>query len=814
MRAFGFSIGSFRFFFILLAITCSALDTISPNQPLSDGGSLVSANGNYELGFLSLTDPRRRYLGLWYRKISPRTIVWVANRETSLSNTTATLNITSQGNLVLLNSTNDLVWLSNTSRIAKNPVAQLLDTGNIVIREANDSKNYLWQSFDHPGDTVLPGMKVGINLVTGHETFQSSWKSIDDPALGQFSFHLDTRGYPQLLLKKEDRVVYRAGSWNGLRLTGTPILRLDPVFTYEFEINAKEIYFKFDVLNLSIFSRYALSPTGLVQRLSWDDRAQDWVTIATAQTDQCENYAFCGANASCEINNSPICVCLDGFTPKTPTDWNMQVWSDGCVRRTPLDCSKDGFVKRTGVKLPDTSSSWYDKTIDLKECERLCLRNCSCSAYSNLDIRNGGSGCLIWFNDLIDIRGVPAGGEDLHIRVASSELPKTKKKEGSFGKVKAGLIAGTAVIVIISMIVGFYMWRRNFRKQEGSHIQEYESKDAKEGMELPVFDLSTIIKATDDFASYNKLGEGGFGIVYKGTLADGQEIAVKRLSESSGQGSTEFKNEVILISKLQHRNLVKLLGCCIQNDEKMLIYEYMPNKSLDFFIFDPTKRKLLDWDQRVHIIGGIAKGLLYLHHDSRLRIIHRDLKASNVLLDKDMNPKISDFGMARMFGGDQTEANTKKVAGTYGYMSPEYAVDGLFSMKSDVFSFGVLVLEIVNGKKNRGFFHPDHNHNLLGHAWKLWIEEKALELVDKTLDSYALPEILRCIHVGLLCVQQRPEDRPNMASVIVMLSSECSLPEPRQPGFFTERNMPDAGESSSSKLISANEMSATVLEPR
>ncbi|EEF33511.1 S-locus-specific glycoprotein S6 precursor, putative [Ricinus communis] len=759
MRAFGFSIGSFRFFFILLAITCSALDTISPNQPLSDGGSLVSANGNYELGFLSLTDPRRRYLGLWYRKISPRTIVWVANRETSLSNTTATLNITSQGNLVLLNSTNDLVWLSNTSRIAKNPVAQLLDTGNIVIREANDSKNYLWQSFDHPGDTVLPGMKVGINLVTGHETFQSSWKSIDDPALGQFSFHLDTRGYPQLLLKKEDRVVYRAGSWNGLRLTGTPILRLDPVFTYEFEINAKEIYFKFDVLNLSIFSRYALSPTGLVQRLSWDDRAQDWVTIATAQTDQCENYAFCGANASCEINNSPICVCLDGFTPKTPTDWNMQVWSDGCVRRTPLDCSKDGFVKRTGVKLPDTSSSWYDKTIDLKECERLCLRNCSCSAYSNLDIRNGGSGCLIWFNDLIDIRGVPAGGEDLHIRVASSELPKTKKKEGSFGKVKAGLIAGTAVIVIISMIVGFYMWRRNFRKQgitEGSHIQEYESKDAKEGMELPVFDLSTIIKATDDFASYNKLGEGGFGIVYKGTLADGQEIAVKRLSESSGQGSTEFKNEVILISELQHRNLVKLLGCCIQNDEKMLIYEYMPNKSLDFFIFVRVRLFLTEY------LPNQLKSLLFRS----------------------------------------------------GYMSPEYAVDGLFSMKSDVFSFGVLVLEIVNGKKNRGFFHPDHNHNLLGHAWKLWIEEKALELVDKTLDSYALPEILRCIHVGLLCVQQRPEDRPNMASVIVMLSSECSLPEPRQPGFFTERNMPDAGESSSSKLISANEMSATVLEPR
>ncbi|XP_050217236.1 LOW QUALITY PROTEIN: G-type lectin S-receptor-like serine/threonine-protein kinase SD1-1 [Mercurialis annua] len=223
-------------------------------------------------------------------------------------------------------------------------------------------------------------------------------------------------------------------------------------------------------------------------------------------------------------------------------------------------------------------------------------------------------------------------------------------------------------------------------------------------MELPIFDLSTLMKATDNFSSLNKLGQGGFGRVYKGILIDGREIAVKRLSESSGQGPTEFKNEVIMISKLQHRNLVRLLGCCIQRDEKMLVYEFMPNKSLDFFIFDEMRIKFLDWDKRAHIIDGIARGLLYLHQDSRLRIIHRDLKASNVLLDKDMNPNISDFGMARIFGGDQTEANTNKVAGTFGYMSPEYAVDGLFSMKSDVFSFGVLVLEIVSGKKNRGCF--------------------------------------------------------------------------------------------------------------
>ncbi|CAA3006937.1 G-type lectin S-receptor-like serine threonine-kinase [Olea europaea subsp. europaea] len=331
--------------------------------------------------------------------------------------------------------------------------------------------------------------------------------------------------------------------------------------------------------------------------------------------------------------------------------------------------------------------------------------------------------------------------------------------------------------------------------------------------------FNEIKTATDNFACESKLGEGGFGPVYKGKLGDGQEVAVKRLSRSSQQGAEEFKNEVALAARLQHVNLVKLLGFCIEGEEKMLIYEYMPNKSLDTYLFDPVKRWLLDWEKRVQIIEGISQGLLYLQEYSIYTVIHRDLKASNILLDNYMKPKISDFGIARIFQRDEIEANTQKIVGTYGYVPPEYVKRGMYSRKYDVFSFGVLLLQIISGKKTSNLYGVDKNLTILEHAYELWRNDHCENFMDPSLNNAGTTcKLKRYMQVALLCVQERWEDRPTMLEVSSMLKNENEIvPTPGTPAFSTNQDEEDQQKYSSSshaEVYSANMETNSELVPR
>jgi len=338
-----------------------------------------------------------------------------------------------------------------------------------------------------------------------------------------------------------------------------------------------------------------------------------------------------------------------------------------------------------------------------------------------------------------------------------------------------------------------------------------------ESFESIFIGLSTLQSATNNFDENNKLGEGGFGVVYKGALPDGQEVAVKRLSESTTQGLGQMKNELALIAKLQHKNLVRIVGVCLEEGEHLLVYEYMPNKSLDTIIFDPDKSKKLDWGARFRILNGIARGLQYLHEHSQPTIVHRDLKASNVLLDADMKPKISDFGLAKIFDDDQTRHITSRIIGTLGYMSPEYAMRGHYSTKLDVFSFGVLVLEIVTGRRNNYALNTLYSQDLFYLVWKHWVEGTIAEIADTSLGRhYPMAEVLKCINIGLLCVQQNPTDRPSMSAIVAMLGSDTvSLEAPYRPAYVDRsRSYSETAERVKEELCSEPQTSITELTPR
>ncbi|KAJ0718665.1 putative protein kinase RLK-Pelle-DLSV family [Helianthus annuus] len=731
-------------------------NTIAVHQNISDAQTIVLGNAKFELGFFSPGSSKNRYLGIWYKNTSSQTIAWVANRETPLIDTSGTVKLDSQGNLALVNGSGKIIWSSNSSTSGANinPVAQLLDTGNLVIKIGNKTNNdtVIWQSFDYPGDTSLPGMKLGKNFITGRETHLSSWRSTDDPSPGEYTLKfLAVKGkYQQVYIRKSSAIETRLGPYNGISFSGRENYATDanPASASIAIVNQNEMYIAYNSKSNTTTLRTVLTPDGKLEILQRKLPNPEWILIATLPVDYCDIYGVCGPYGICNTATSPNCGCLKGFERESLDETTSENDSSVCTRSTALDCGPgERFQKFSSMKLPDTENAVYSSNMNLLDCEAACKNNCSCTAYANPNITPGGVGCLLWFGDLIDVRVFPLNGQDLYVRLAASEFRKWKKRS------------------------------------------DVESSSQMGSAEVPLFSLSKISRATDDFSVNNKLGEGGFGPVYKGVLEGGQEIAVKRLSKSSRQGLLEFENEVICIAKLQHRNLVKLLGYCIQGDDKMLIYEYMPNKSLDSFLFDESRKLLLDWPQRFQIIHEIARGLLYLHQDSRLKVVHRDLKAGNILLDHQMHPKISDFGLARMFKEEQSEATTKRVVGTLGYISPEYAMKGLFSVKSDIFSFGVLVLEIVSGIKNRDFVNENHDDNLLGHAWRLYKEGKSLSLIDECLrTSYSACEVLRSVHVGLLCVQQRVEDRPNTQTVVGMLGGEGSLPSPKKPAFYIQES--------------------------
>ncbi|RZC93625.1 hypothetical protein C5167_007663 [Papaver somniferum] len=822
----------------------TAADTISSGDSITGNQTITSRGENFVLGFFKPGNntSRNHYIGIWYKKVSIQTAVWVANRDAPILDPFSSKLTLSGGNLVLLNNSSKTpVWSTD---LASNTLATtqvvLRDDGNLVLIDGSNPSVVMWQSFDYPTDTWIPGGKLGFNKRTNQTQQLISWRSREDPATGSYNLEIGPNGIPQYITYwNKSKEIWKSGEWDEklktLRLL--PEMRLNHFFNFSLISNVNESYFTYSISNKSTIHRFVMDISGQIKETTWSESTQNWTLKWLQPKRLCDVYSICGPYGNCN-QDTWKCECLPGFEPKSPRDWSLQDSTGGCVRSTPLQCTSIiGFSPITASKLPDNPR--IPNINGTKECTSACQGSCGCIAYAFLD-----NGCRIWDEDIINFNQYnksSGGSTTFNLKLAATDIRSTIPIPSSPAPATTAQVRKRNAIVLMIVIPVFalvatimgvlyiYLFQRNkankrrglkglqgvlaeLLKSKATYNDTPDTNKFDDGntegetQELQIFNLACLSNATNNFSLNNKLGEGGFGPVYKGKLQNGQEIAVKRLSTDSGQGIEEFKNEVVLISKLQHRNLVKLLGCCVEGKENMLIYEYMPKGSLDAFLFDPRKKEQLDWDKRFGIIGGIARGLLYLHRDSRLRVIHRDLKVSNILLNDNMNPKVSDFGMARIFGGDQIIANTNRVVGTFGYMSPEYIMGGTFSEKSDVFSFGVLILEIVSGKKNNSFYNPEEPLNLLLHTWRLWNEDKWSEVVDEGLgDLYSPSEVIKCIHIGLLCVQNRAIDRPTMAEVDFMLMSETDRPAPKEPPYSLSASSDNPGSSNNNVTLSAVE---------
>ncbi|CAM0884022.1 unnamed protein product [Alopecurus aequalis] len=762
-------------------LRAGAADTFTIDRPLvGNQRALVSKSGKFALGFFEPDNSGRWYIGIWYNEIPGQVPVWVANRDSPVSiPKSSRLTISSDGNMVLLDDSRSVVWSTNMTAITSSTVGVILDTGNLVLADASNTSIILWQSFDYFGNTWLPGGKVGRDKLTGVSTRLIAWKTSSDPTPGLFSLVLDPNGTSQyLLLWNNTHQYWTSGNWTGQSFSGLPEMGRsngypNSMYQYDYIDNTNESYFTYNIKGDTLITRFVVDATGHIQILTWIESSNKWILIMSIPKVQCDVYSLCGSFSVCTENALASCSCIHGFSEQYKGQWSQGDHTQGCKRNVALQGRSNGsrsdkFYTMVNVKLPSNAQTNVTAGSS-QNCELGCLSSHDCTAYSF----NGS--CLLWYGDLLNLQDlssvVGSRGGSIQIRLAASEFSDRK-----YIKKLAIIItiATMSVALIIATLV--CVMRKRFKD-----VMPVEGS-------LMAFRYRDVQALTKNFS--NKLGGGAFGSVFKGSLSEGTLVAVKKL-EGFRQGEKQFRAEVSTLGTVRHVNLIRLLGFCSDRTRKLLLYEYMPNASLDRYLFGSSHQPVLSWSTRYQIALGVARGLHYLHERCRDCIIHCDIKPENILLSDTFVPKVADFGLAKLVGHDFSRVLTT-VRGTVGYLAPEWIAGTAITTKADVYSYGMMLFEIVSGRRNVRQ-RQDSKLDFFPLLAAMKLNEGELEgIVDTRLGrDVDSSEVERACRVACWCIQDQEGARPAMATVVQVLEGlvEVNIPPvPRSLELLTEQS--------------------------
>ncbi|XP_040379125.1 G-type lectin S-receptor-like serine/threonine-protein kinase At2g19130 [Oryza brachyantha] len=720
-------------------------DALSPGHALVGGDRLVSNNRKFALGFFkpSSDTNHNSYLGIWFNKVPKLTPLWTANGDNPVVDPTSPeLAISGDGNLVILDhATKSIVWSTHANVTTNDTVAVLLNSGNLVLKSSSNSSEIFWQSFDYPTDTLFAGAKIGWDKVTSLNRRLVSRKNSIDQAPGIYSLELRLSGDGYLLWNST--VPYRSsGDWNGRYFGLAPEMIGVVMPNFTFVHSDKEAYFTYTLHDDTAIVHTGIDVFGRGFAGMWLEGSQDWLIHYRQPVLYCDVYAICGPFTICDDSKDPFCDCMKGFHIRSPKDWELDDRTGGCTRNTLLSCDNskgmtgltDKFYPVKSVRLPHNAENVQVATSE-DECSQVCLNKCSCIAYSY-----GKGGCFVWHDELYNVKQLSddssgGNGEVLYIRLAAKELESSDtKKSGKLIGVAIGASTGGALFLMILLLIALRIKEKWFTYT----LQRHEG-----GIGIKAFRYTDLQRATRNFSE--KLGGGSFGSVFKGYLSD-STIAVKRL-DGARQGEKQFRAEVNSVGIIQHINLVKLIGLCCEGDNRLLVYEYMPNNSLDVCLLEGNGI-VLDWTIRYQIAIGIARGLAYLHNSCRDCIIHCDIKPENILLDASYVSKIADFGMAKILEREFSHAMTT-MRGTIGYLAPEWISGTVVTSKVDVYSYGMVLFEIILGRRN----------------------SSGINLV----------EVERACKIACWCIQDHEFDRPTMGEVVQYLEGLLELDMPPLP---------------------------------